>query len=47
MSTAAWHDVKHNRLEPNYANAVIKNNKTVYELWHNCSGDGHNFEHNR
>ena len=29
-----------------HANAVINNNKTVYELWHNCSGDEHNFEHN-
>ena len=23
-----------NRLESNYANVVIKNNKIVYELWH-------------
>ena len=29
------------------ANAVIKNNKTVHELWHNCSSYGHNIEHNR
>ena len=22
-------------LEPNYANLVIRNNKIIYELWHN------------
>ena len=26
---------------------VLKNNKIVYELWHNCSIYGHNIEHNR
>ena len=29
-----------------YANAIIKYNKTVYELWHSWSGDGHNIDHN-
>ena len=29
-----------------YANAVIKYNKTVYELLHSWSGDGHNIDHN-
>ena len=33
-NTAAQNNVKHNSLEPNYANVVIKNNKTVYEPWH-------------
>ena len=28
-----------------YANAALKNNEAVYELWHNCSADGHNIEH--
>ena len=32
--------------KPNYANVVIKNDKIVYELWHNCSSYGHNIEHN-
>ena len=27
-------NVKHNRLEPNYVNVVIKSNKIVYGLWH-------------
>ena len=35
----------HNSLD--YANLVIKINKIVYELWHNCSSYGHNVEHNR
>ena len=39
--------VKRNSLKPNYANLMIKNNKIVYELWHNCSGYGHHIEHNR
>ena len=30
-----------------YANLVIKNNKIIYKLWHNCSSHGHNIEHNR
>ena len=34
-------------LEPNYANLVIKNNKIIYKLWHNCSSHEHNIEHNR
>ena len=34
-------------LEPNYANLVIKNNKIIYKLWHNCGSHGHNIEHNR
>ena len=29
-------------LEPNYANLVIKNNKILYKLWHNCSSHEHN-----
>ena len=37
---------EHN-IEHNYANLVIKNNKLVYELWHNCSSHGHNIEHDR
>ena len=32
-------------LEPNYANLVIKNNKIIYKLWHNCSNHGHNIKH--
>ena len=28
-------------LEPNYANLVIKNNKIIYKLWHNCSSHEH------
>ena len=36
-----------NYLESNYANLVIKNNKIIYKLWHNCSNRGHNIEHNR
>ena len=39
--------IKHNRLEPNYANvAVIEMNKILYELWHNCSSYGHSIEYN-
>ena len=34
-------------LEPNCANLVIKNNKIIYKLWHNCSSHGHNIKHNR
>ena len=34
-------------LEPNYANLVIKNNKIIYKLWHNCSSHGRNIEPNR
>ena len=34
-------------LEPNYANLIIKNNKIIYRLWHNCSSHGLNIEHNR
>ena len=30
-----------------YVNLIIKHNKIVYELWHNCSSHGHNIEHNR
>ena len=33
-----------NYLKPNYANLV---KKIIYKLWHNCSGHGHNIEHNR
>ena len=29
-----------NRLKPNYANVVIKNNKITYELWHKCNNVG-------
>ena len=39
--------LKHNSMEPNYANLVIKNNKTVYKWWHNYSIYEHNIEHNR
>ena len=35
------------RMECNYANIVINNNKIVYGRWHNCSIYRHNFEHNR
>ena len=38
---------KKNTWEPNCANLVIKNNKIIYELWHNCNSYGHNIEHNR
>ena len=31
-------------LHPNCANLVIKNNKIIYKLWHNCSSHGHNVE---
>ena len=35
------------REEMIHANTVIKNNKTyINYAWHNCSGDGHNCEHN-
>ena len=27
-------------MEPNCANLVIKSNKIVYKLWHNCSSYG-------
>ena len=47
MSTAFYHIGKHINLQFNYANVVIKINKIVYELWHNCSSHGHNIEHNR
>ena len=30
-----------------YANLVIKNNKIIYRLWHNCSSHEHNIEYNR
>ena len=33
-------------MEPNYVILVIKNNKIVYKLWHNCSSYGHNIEIN-
>ena len=29
QNTEAWRNIKYNRLEPNYVNAVIKNNETV------------------
>ena len=28
-------------------NIVLKINKIIYKLWHNCSSHGHNIEHNR
>ena len=28
-SNTAWYNVKHNSLEPNYANVAIKNNKVA------------------
>ena len=36
-------------LEPNVANynLVIKNNKIIHKLWHNCGSNGHIIEHNR
>ena len=37
--------VTHNRMEPNFANLVIKNGEIVYEPWHNCNSYGHNIEH--
>ena len=33
-------------LERNCANLVIKSNKLIHKLWHNCSSHGHN-EYNR
>ena len=52
------HNIEYNRskirtlhpkihLELNYANLVIKTNKIIYKLWHNCSSYGHNIECNR
>ena len=52
------HNIKYNRskiraLHPknclglNYSDLVIKNNKIIYKLWHNCSSHWHNIEHNR
>ena len=39
--------LKHNSLELDYADLVIKDHTIVYELWHNCSFYGDNIEHNR
>ena len=39
--------LQHNRLDPNYAYEIIKNNKILYEMWHNSSSHEHNIEHNR
>ena len=39
--------LKHNILEPNYANVVINSsNKVIYETWHNCSSYGNAVEYN-
>ena len=39
--------LKHDSLEPNYANLVIRNNKIAYKLWDNFNSYGHNIEHNK